>query len=321
MSTLKIIHHPELKADQRLLMAIDELGIVRRDQLAECLGWTENSVQTYIHRIRRKAVDEETARRFRDLKKKLNQEVNQATRMEYEDLSQEIKAKKNQWIQIIHPPRDLKTTCYKLGEQGIQAIRSFRSLRLGKIEERSDAHWAHYLGTNDILVRLIRTIKGQHTTMAPILDRIKWYNTLAATDFLFRSMELMYLEEWKKDPKKAKDERREIIHPDAMLIIDEHLIYWIEFDRDTESPRIIERKLIEYVKTLNRVDNRNPVFWVTTSKRRRDELRDIWEYIQGTFEVVEKLTGEENQVTFLPDMYFFEAGEEVEFFVSPLVFV
>lgn len=192
------------------------------------------------------------------------------------------------------------------------------------MEERSDAQWKHYLGLNDILVRLIQAVKDpqeqEQDFMHTVLNRIKWHNTWAATDFLFRSMELMYQEKWKKDPKKARDERKEIIHPDAYLIFDE-IARWIEYDNDTEAPRIIEKKLREYVKTLNRVDNHDPVIWVAPTEKRKNELKDIWEYIQGTFDVVENGTIEENQVSFLPEMYFFQAGEEVEFIVPTVVSV
>jgi len=66
------------------------------------------------------------------------------------------------------------------------------------------------------------------------------------------------------------------------LIFDE-IARWIEYDNDTEAPRIIEKKLREYVKTLNRVDNHDPVIWVAPTEKRKNELKDIWEYIQGTF--------------------------------------
>jgi len=86
------------------------------------------------------------------------------------------------------------------------------------MEERSDAQWKHYLGLNDILVRLIQAVKDpqEQDFMHTVLNRIKWHNTWAATDFLFRSMELMYQEKWKKDPKKSP-RRTKRDHPPRRL--------------------------------------------------------------------------------------------------------
>lgn len=317
MSVLKNIHHPDLKAEQRLLKALDELGIARRDQLADCLGWTENSVQTYIHRIRRKGTDPEVVRRFKELKEKIISQWSRKTdapasiREEYNQLYQELNTQRNEWVKIYHPPKDAKISCYMLGSQAMESIKAF-SYRPVKAEEVSQIKWGHYLGVNDILVRLIRRISPEgRINLNEVMRRLKWGNEWSATDFLFRSMEVIYQEEWKRNPKKAREERREIIRPDAYIVLD-GILYWIEFDNDTEAPRKIEKKLKEYILTLNRIDNRSPVVWVAKSKERSDELRDIWEYTQETFQSEEG----EKRISFIPEMYFFDSGCETDFFVS-----
>lgn len=314
MGLLERIHHPDLKADQRLLVAIDELGISTRQHLSTVLGWTENSVQTYIHRWRQKGPDQEDVKRLNELKKTIHQawgrksDVPLHIRKEYHEIYDRIQMSRNQWIEIYYPPKHAKLSCYKLGPRALEYLQGFSSN--GKIGVRSNLQWGHYLGLNDILIRLIKADPN---------GNLEWYGTQEATEYLFRQMEFVFREEWANDPKKARNDRRQIIRPDAYVSIDDRY-YWVEFDNGSEGTRKIEEKMTEYIVTLNRIDNDDPVVWIARDEKRRDELRDIWEYKKLDFTLDER-DDQDEEISKIPNMHFFKAGDEVEFFIPSLVSV
>lgn len=251
------VNHPDLRALDRFIMVLHELGMADRRHLGSVLGWKENTVRWAIREMRSRGSTPE---------------------------------EKDEWLSFKTPARGRRRNMYALGSQGIQYAQSIMMQR-GSVREVSDGQWGHYLGLNNILVRLIESV-GR--------EKLKWYNTLEATDFLFRAMKMMKKEEWSKNSKQEREDRRKIIRPDALISIEDQM-YWVEFDNDTEWTRQIENKMHDYVETLTSIQDPNPVVWITTSERRCNFLKDIWEYSRLNFDLV-------------PKMYFFEEGQEVELF-------
>lgn len=251
------VDHPDLKAIDRFIMVLYELGMADRHHLSSVLGWKENTVRWAIRELRsRGAAPEE----------------------------------KDEWLSFKTPTHGRRKHMYALGPRGIQYAQSTMMQR-SSIKEVSDSQWGHYLGLNNILVRLIESV-GR--------EKLKWYNTFEATDYLFRAIKMMKKEEWEKNPKLEREDRRKIIRPDALISIEDQM-YWLEFDNDTEWTRQIESKMNDYVETLTSIQDPNPVIWVTTSERRCNFLKEIWEYTRLNFDLV-------------PKMYFFEEGQETELF-------
>jgi chromosome segregation ATPase len=281
--------HPHLRAEERLLMVLDELGMADRNHIGAVLQWTDNSVRTIIHRLRSKGISAEDRDRLEQLKKEIQEKWGQkkeapaTIRQEYQTLNRSIQETRDEWIRIIRPTREAKRNLYTLGVKGIQYCRQIILEQQGTIKEKQDSHWGHYVGLNDILLRLIQSVGREH---------LQWYGSYEATSYLFRSLD--YLEE--------KYDRKKVIRPDALAVIDGNRA-WIEFDNDTERTPQIEKKLREYVETLTLIQDPNPVVWVAPSHERATKLQEIWEYIREEFDVI-------------PKMYFFEAGKEIDWLQS-----
>ncbi|GGE29068.1 hypothetical protein GCM10011571_34000 [Marinithermofilum abyssi] len=282
--------HPHLSAEERLLMVLDELGMADRNHIAAVLQWTDNSVRTIIHRLRSKGISAEDRDRLEQLKKEIQnkwgerREAPAEVRREYQTLSQSIQEARDAWIRIIRPTKAAKrNNLYTLGVKGIQYCRQIILEQQGTIKEKQDSHWGHYVGLNDILLRLIQSFG---------YEKLQWYGSYEATSYLFRSL----------DQLGEKYDRKKVIRPDALGVIDGQMV-WFEYDNDTEWTQQIEKKMREYVETLTRIQDPNPVVWVAPSHERATKLQEIWEYIREEFDVI-------------PKMYFFEAGKEIDWLQS-----
>jgi hypothetical protein len=156
------------------------------------------------------------------------------------------------------------------------------------VKEAPEAQIRHYLGINEILIRLIEAGVQR--------EDIVWLSTAEATDYLSRLLEA----------HGEKIDRRRLIRPDARAVIN-RTAFWIEFDNSTERTRKLERKFYEYVHALTLVQNKDPVVWVAANRNRKEYLANQWEAV--------KKVNYEDRVD-IPEMCFFVEGEELSFLES-----
>ena len=216
------------------------------------------------------------------------------------------KKERKEWIKNIRTDYPLDKSCYALGREGVNFINSaFQcDIRYKNIEYR-EAQTAHELGLNDICIRLIeKQLSGANLN-------IEWYNTKEAKQILYRMCSI----------QKPDIDEKEMIKPDAYLMINQHG-FWIEYDNTTEGTRVIEEKLLDYVRYLKPLANpwidqygkrqkplhKAPVIWVTPDIKRRDYLERIWKQL-----VYLRFRDE-----YVPNMFFFLAGEDTQFFLDKI---
>ena len=255
---LKWVDHEDFHKYERLIAIIQECGMVSLRQLAIITGWSVYTVKNAIHHIR-----------------------------QYQSASSGTEP--SQWIQIYRLRRGNQDgSAYRLGVKAVEAYFQMTGMD-GRAKEATQFQAMHYLGTNEILIRILETGIPK--------ERITWHNTYEATEVLVRFHEKLGI----------PMDRRDYIRPDAFLTID-GAGYWLEYDNDTEGTRKIERKLHSYVKTLIPKPEVEPypVIWVAPSGRRRDYLQTIWEGMKKMY----------YKDVPVPPMHFFVAGEETD----PLLF-
>lgn len=193
---------------------------------------------------------------------------------------------KEQWIKKypLAVRRSSDSFVYTLGKLGINYVHEMMEEKQ-RIREAPRSQAKHYYGINQILVRLIKSGSSR--------ANITWLSTVEATDVLYRL--------WQR--KNLEVKRRDLIRPDARLLLEDGKKYWIEFDNNTEGPRQLERKFHNYVQTLQPIGETSPVIWVTPTKDRCNYLEGIWGQVRKNF----------YQTQAVPVMYFFTVGEETGF--------
>ena len=254
------IGHSEFRKHEQLIGVMYDAGISTLDQLSVLTGWTHGVVKNLIARIRH-------------------------MKAEGDD--------KDSWIKVMiikqattDKSATKRATAYTLGLRGMAYVHAMMRDDM-KYRESPEGQAMHFIGTNEILVRLLKSGMDR--------QRLKWLTSTEATDVL-----VMYFEEIKKEL-----ERRTFIRPDAYLSIGEKW-FWIEYDNDTERTRKLERKFHNYVQTLIPVPNASPdpVVWVCPTTQRRDYLQDQWQMVVELFYQSRKI----------PHMHFFTNGEDTDFF-------
>lgn len=176
---------------------------------------------------------------------------------------------------------------YHLGEQGLRYASQLRNepVVLTRLKTTQVQH-LHLLGLNDVLVRLVQL------EMEP--QNLIWLHTREATDYLYRLCS-----------KQMGISRIQMIKPDAYLV-HKDTGFWIEYDRATEGPRVIERKMRRYIQILQALHGEkvsSTIVWIAPTRQRKKYLQQIWKSI-GT-------PSEE-----FIQMHFFREGEESSFFVA-----
>lgn len=189
----------------------------------------------------------------------------------------------------LHNDRDSRVA-YSLGRLGLEYAQDM-ALQTRRVREAPQAQVAHYLGINDILARLLEQGVSR--------DRITWQSSAEATDVL--------LQRW-ENRRKEKLDRRDLIRPDARLVLDGERRFWLEYDNNTESSRQLERKFHAYVKTFTPIEEANPVIWVAIDRSRKDYLKANWSAFVRLFYKNKQI----------PEMRFFIPGEDTHFFLSIL---
>jgi hypothetical protein len=83
--------------------------------------------------------------------------------------------------------------------------------------------------------------------------------------------------------------------------------YWLEYDNATEGPKSIENKFRNYILTFQRDLNiLAKVVWVVYGDKRRDYLERIWSLVRSQYKIT----------TNIPEMYFFNEGDETLFLLT-----
>jgi len=248
------IGHPSFGGDEQLMAVLYDMGITTKRQLLIVTGWTENQLKWYLQRIRKRETEEQ---------KYLNA------------YSLRIRHKGDR-------------RAYSLNKAGIRYVKEMMQSDNLYVKETPEAHIRHYLGINEILVRLLEGGVER--------EGLIWLSTAEATDYLSRLLEVL----------GEKFDRRNLIRPDARVVL-KHASFWLEFDNDTEPTRVLERKFRQYVNSLTLTNNTEPVVWVAENEKRRRYLAEQWE-------IVKTVSYEDRDD--LPEMYFFVEGEDVAFMLS-----
>lgn len=136
-------------------------------------------------------------------------------------LRQELKKRRDQWLKSYRVPgKATDTSVYILGIKAIRYVADMMHEK-PKTKEAPRGQIRHFLGLNEILVRLIERDR----------DAVKsWLSTVEATDFLVHQYE-----------KKGLELKRNNFRPDGWVKIGKNS-FWIEFDNETEGPRKLENK-------------------------------------------------------------------------------
>ncbi|SHF23266.1 Replication-relaxation [Seinonella peptonophila] len=195
------------------------------------------------------------------------------------------KQKEESWIKTEMTSYGEDSSYYRLGEHGLKYASQLRGepAVLTRLRSTQMQH-LHLLGLNDILIRLVQ--KEQSHQMV-------WLQTREASDYLYRLC-----------CKQMKRARTQLIQPDAFMVYKGGR-YWIEYDRSTEGPRVIEKKMRQYIKifhVLRGIGADSTVAWITTTNQRKKYLQQIWESINRDLKMD-------------ISMHFFQEGEEISFFV------
>lgn len=163
----------------------------------------------------------------------------------------------------------------RLGSQYAQGLTGNYNLKLAP-----EFQVSHFLGLNDILVRLIENFGLNYY----------WDTTKEATDYLYY-LRLMHAGLNESDVQKT------FIKPDAYLEFCENS-FWVEYDNSTESSTQLLKKYRLYITNLNsRMVGYQNVIWITKDKKRKEFLKLLWKDLDVN----------------VIKMYFFVAGEEIQF--------
>jgi Replication-relaxation len=174
---------------------------------------------------------------------------------------------------------------YSLTRDGIRYVYDMMGIEK-RIRTAPEQQLAHYIGTNDVLVRAVERFGRKDVT---------WLCTREASEEL-KLIRKMH---------GANVFRGEGIRPDASITVtkgDVEVSAWVEFDNSTESTAALESKFQAYVTLAGEIgQNVLPILWVTTSERRRDYMSRLYEALKMT-----RSWGE------LPKQYFFVEGQETD---------
>jgi hypothetical protein len=208
---------------------------------------------------------------------------------------------KNLWVRREHTRYELDRFYYTLGTEGLKYCGRLLQKRFDSRQiAEATAQNTHLLGLNEILVRLVKAGVNRR--------QIVWLATREASDFLYRLLRI-----------KKEIKRRGILRPDARLVLGNQA-FWVEYDNGTEGPLELERKMVEYIDTLEELREEwvdphgqrrppidvSPVVWVARDEQRRHYLEGIWRSL-----VLLRYVGQ-----WVPEMHFFSPGQDTLFFLE-----
>lgn len=251
---------PHLSKSDRLMGVIRSLSISDRAQLntiTKYFGWTEMMVEGALQRIRKMG---------------------------------QTKEERDKWL-ISWQPRWRSPFVYTLGEKGIDYIKGIKDEpRTGSDYYITRGQVFHFMGTNEILCRAMRTgliING-------------WLSSREVIQQLYFTL----IERKIQNGIVVANESKSPLQPDAVIIID-GVPYFIEFDTGSESPFRIEDKMHKYLTLDSLIGPIYPVIWVTITPERKAAIE------RAGIRAMDKYNLNEN-----PAMYAFVAGEETKFFAG-----
>ena len=244
---------PHLSKTDRMILFLFELGICTREQLEVITGWSTNQINGAIRRIRATADNPD------------------------------------EWVTSWRP-RQNKPAVYALGSEGMAYARELR----GEFSEdarrkrppRGQVH--HFVGTNQILVRLIRS--G--------LNVQEWMSGKGVSVWLYNEL-LTRVEPGKPEPKNSP------YRPDALVRVN-GVSFLVEYDTASEpSPRLMER--FSRAFDLSVMMPLPPILFVTVSERRCEEAARALE------RAIERYPERDILGSRIPDILFCTEGTEVDF--------
>lgn len=244
---LKWIDHPSFRKHEQMMAILFDFSMATKQHLMAVTGWPLLSIQSCFQKIRARG---------------------------------HTKEEKDEWLRAYRIPKR-REMAYALGRKGIKYVQDMIE-ESQYVREAPEAQVSHFLGINDILIRVIESGVPK--------DSLLWLSSAEATDLILRK--------WER--REQEVDKRYLIRPDARLGIQDRR-FWIEYDNDTEGARKLERKFHGYVQ----LNDPTPVVWVAPNKKRRDYLNILWK------NTIQAFYAESDQL--VPDMHFFVAGEETEF--------
>ncbi len=283
MQLRDIVCHPYLKREEELLGVIYKLRMAAAEQVADVMGISKKYVQM--------------------LKSDLNKEG--------EMILTHYQRRRGARRLPFSKEYTLGPRMYALGPAAKSTIEAIVGHPI-YFKKHTGKQQVHYYGLNDILVRTLKQVIEDESrddeleARVTAWERLQWLNT-QETAIVIEQAWAPLLE--KDTAKEQKETRKDLIHPDARLLIDGRP-FWIEYDDGSERLRspeeepdysltTIEDKMGRYLFSLTPIQNKDPVVWVTPSPIRRDNMRDLWE------EICCSQPHED-----VPNMYFFTPGEE-----------
>lgn len=201
---------PHLSVTDRMCLILFDLGITTRDQIKTITGWSDNRINDSIRRLRAKGGEK--------------------------------------WIRSWQPKKR-GPHVYALGQEGVKYARELRG-ETNDNRSPSAAHVWHYLGVNQILVRLLEA--G--------LEVRQWLSGKESASWLYH--QLLTRESGEPTPPKLP------LRPDAMVAVGDR--WWmLEYDTGTETPMRLSEKFSRYLDlTLILEMEEMPLLFVTVSERR-----------------------------------------------------
>lgn len=257
---------PHLTRQDRLIILIYLLGITNKRQIQTITNWTPTQIKDTIYRIR---------------------------------YNEKKAAEKGDWLISwkVNPTQQL----YRLGQKGIEHAIALRDERIGRGQKKKRphqaGHWAHFLGLNDILCRLIQS-------------NINFQEFLTGKEvlsYLYREHRNLAFNKWDKLEAELTNLP---FRPDGMVTIEDQS-YFLEYDTGSETTTRLTTKLENYVTGATNANKPIfPVVWVCRTERRKGVI----ERVAARYR--EKV--EENGLHGIkfPAMYCFVEGQEVEFFAG-----
>lgn len=225
---------------------------------------------------------------------------------------------------------------YELGPGGKTTVEDILGHPIN-YKRLSGVQRTHYYGVNDILVRTLRRLTAEemdrlpegkkHLARMQVLERLGWWNQGETAHIMLALWRPKLEKAYKGREKERLERQKRLAYPDARIEIDGKGV-WLEYDNTTETIEnkeekhngslkkkdpsdrrtTIEDKLIQYIKTVGPIQNKDPIIWVTTSPIRCENMRSCWEKVKQS-EEVERMR-KKTRSFFYPEMYFCVPGDE-----------
>jgi Replication-relaxation len=253
---------PEISKTDRMALILYDLGISDKAQIMRVTGWSKNQIDGAIQRLRK--------------------------------LSESEGGTPDDWVRFWQHRKGMPSV-YSLGVRGIQHVRAIRGEYTKYRAVPLRGHVYHFMGLNDILVRLLDSGLEINT----------WLSSKEAASWLWHEL---VRREFKDGEMKVQPENLPL-RPDAMFQIgnDPDDIFFVEYDCGTESLIRLEQKFHRYFDLGVMLDDATmkPLLFVTTTEKRREAAKRA--YDRAVARYPDKAWG----AVVWKEIYICVAGEEV----------